>query len=299
MKNKVDEMIKKIEDGINSLSREEIEERNRKEIENHNRLYEEFENAFKKGICCFCNSKLKEFKNKEPCLHWLLHPEGIKKDNFKREKFFEKYSLQQIESYLRWVANTETFGRNINDLTEEDPNQILQLTINFKELEWSLDCKKMDLEGHPNRRFRRYPHYHLQMRINHQRFIDYTDFHIPLTDQDLVELKITKGGSDKIHHFYGRGTGMKDIMDNFDEELLRATKVTDDYKKATIHTSYKIQAEEGKTIPGKRIVEAIKETKKTGKPFIETFNCENAQISAITSLGEGVPEKAKRKKRKR
>jgi hypothetical protein len=98
---------------MSSLPPEEIarvNELNRKEaIEQHKR----FVQAFKTGQCNFCGDALASFDLAKPCRHWLLKPDGVRKEHI--EKVATQFSWGILENYLRWVANEEAFAKNIND----------------------------------------------------------------------------------------------------------------------------------------------------------------------------------------
>ncbi|MBA9079830.1 MULTISPECIES: hypothetical protein [Rufibacter] len=73
-----------IKDFINSLTPEEIEERNNKQLEENQRVYEEFKAAYTKGIYSLDSQPIDSFKLNAPCYHWFLRPKGIKKKHFKK-----------------------------------------------------------------------------------------------------------------------------------------------------------------------------------------------------------------------
>jgi len=47
--------------------------------EENAKQYEDFTDAFSKDCCYLCGMKLSYFSPVEPCFHWLLLPDGIKK----------------------------------------------------------------------------------------------------------------------------------------------------------------------------------------------------------------------------
>jgi hypothetical protein len=86
----------------------------------------------------------------------------------------------QASSFLRWVANEEALARNIIDLRDEGTGKLVELTIRYRQLEWSFSCGESDYLGHSSAsEDSRRPHYHLQMRVNRGAFIRYNDFHPP------------------------------------------------------------------------------------------------------------------------
>jgi hypothetical protein len=116
---------------MSSLPPEEIErvnKLNRKEaIEQHKQFSEA-----KTGRCSFCGDGLTAFDPATPCRHWLLKPEGIRKEHI--EQVATQFSWGVLENYLRWVANEEAFAKNINDLADEGTGKLLELTIKYKNL---------------------------------------------------------------------------------------------------------------------------------------------------------------------
>jgi hypothetical protein len=64
-----------------SLPREEIDRVNqlnrKKAVEQH----KAFSEAFKAGSCSFCGSTLTSFDTAKPCRHWLLKPDGVRKEH--------------------------------------------------------------------------------------------------------------------------------------------------------------------------------------------------------------------------
>jgi hypothetical protein len=124
--------------------------------------YNEFINAFNQDRCYICRKSLATFSVKNPCLHWLLKPKGFKKKNF--IEIANQFGYFQIVSYLRWVSNKESFAKNINDITDElFRSKLIELTIKYKNLEWSFSCSLSDYLGHQDSKHTNYPHYHFQM----------------------------------------------------------------------------------------------------------------------------------------
>ena len=79
--------------------------------------------------------------------------------------------------------------------------------------------------------------------------------------------------------------------------MKRATR-TDDEKKASIHTSYFIEADPGTTISGDEIQNLMDESRRTGTPLWNLLpKLKNAKAQAIVGPGEGVPEIFHRKGR--
>ena len=69
--------------------------------------------------------------------------------------------------------------------------KIIELTIRYQNISWSFSCGESDYQGHPTSQHTKYPHYHLQMLVDHRQLINFNDFHLPLHDKDIwsIELK--------------------------------------------------------------------------------------------------------------
>lgn len=292
------EEIKDMERFIKRLPQEKIDEINKKEIENTKQQYKEFKENFLKGVCYICKSKLDSFDETKPCVHWLLKPSGFKKQHF--NLILQKANYSNIDSYLRWIANQGTPLQNINDLSEERKEAMMfEYIIKYKNFEWSFSCSKSDFEGHKNRRQGKYPHYHFQMRVDHQPFINPKNFHILLSHYDKYVIRVKRNEIKNIVHHDGFGSGMEAFFKNIGpDEILKHAKTTDDEKKASIHTSYIIEADPGTTISGDDIQDLMDESKRTGTPLWNLLpKLKNAKAKAIVSPGEGVPEIFHRKGR--
>ena len=138
----------------------------------------------KSGQCYLCSEALTTFDQAKPCQHWLLKPEGFGKEHF--ERLANQHSWLILENYLRWVANEGAFAKNINDLENEGTGKLVELTINYKNLEWSFSCSASDLSGHEGGgEHSKRPHYHFQLRVDCKPFIKYNDFHLPLSAADV------------------------------------------------------------------------------------------------------------------
>jgi len=188
--------------------------------------HQEFAAAFQRGDCYICGDKISDFNKKRPCIHWLLKPKGFKKKNFRAVA--DRFGVFQIQSYLRWVANQQGFAKHINDLPSEGA-KVLELTIRYENLEWSFSCSESDLNGHGTTQHSKYPHYHFQMRVNQLPFIDYTDFHIHLKEEELLQLGVRKLLPNLVKHSFPFGEGMSEYVNaNTVEALVKHSSSTVD-----------------------------------------------------------------------
>ena len=262
--------------------------------------YQSFLEHFAKGSCYLCVKPLASFSKKSPCPHWLLKPRGFKKKDF--PAIAKRYGYFQIQSFLRWVANRDGFARNINDLPEEGTNgKLFEVTIKYKSLEWAFSCAESDYEGHAKSQHAKHQHYHFQMRIERRPFIDYTDFHVPFSEKDVIEIEAMRALPEKVKQRYSFGEGMRDILnDDTVEHIVNTTvpgKESDDahFKLDTI-----AMAEEGKTISGEDVYQIIQEAKAKGVTVASLMHkLPNARTQVIVTPGPGVVEQAPRSRRKK
>lgn len=288
-------------DFLNSLTPEQIEEGNRRQLEENIRVLNEFKAAYKKGNCSLCYNSLNHFDERQPCFHWFLYPSGIKK------KHFEKYLSYPIgffrfDAYIRWMANLEAPFKNINDLKEEmNPAKVTEYTVKFKNIEWSINIGKTDRQGHKDSKNANFPHFHLQMTVDGRPFLNFNDFHIPLSKEDIATFRMIEEASDKVIWKNTFGEGMSILEDETMLETLDSSmRRTDDIENATFNTSTLIEFPEGKTLSGEMLGQLIEESKKTGTPLRQLIKMHFPDSKSITEIrpGDGVPAMKKRNKRK-
>jgi hypothetical protein len=283
---------------INSLPKEVIEAENKKELEQNSKDFKEFKEALAKGDCFYCGHPISHFSQSKPCFHWLLKPKGFKKKHF--PLLYADKSFHQLEAYLRWVANSDRIGVNINDLVEEkNTSKIIEQTICYKNLEWSFSCSKGDMDGHAHKHEGTMPHYHFQMKVDGNVIINYSGFHIPFQDVDHFYFAMKKGAFDRMEHRHIQGAGMQTIFDNFKPEellnLMRTSTDADDPQKSPFHMETFVMAKPGTTISGDEIAELQKESHKTGVPMAKLLRkLKNVQVSTVIQPGPALPEIAKR-----
>ncbi len=286
---------------LESIPKEEIESQNRLQYEKGKREFEEFIYDLKIGKCYLCGCLMESFDLEKPCFHWFTYPEGIKKKNF--EVYLKNpIGFYQLDSYFRWLANSEKPIVNINDLKDETSStSFLETTYKYKNIEWAFSIGHTDKEGHPNSQVGALPHYHIQMRVDDRVFLKFNDFHIPFSDTDLFNLELLEQAGDKIkfEHLYGNGIGIIE-----DEEKLKiiddTLQVSDDIENAQFHTQTIIEAPEGQTISGDLIHQAIEESRKTKEPVGKIMKrlLSEANITRIISPADGVTKMTKRSGKK-
>lgn len=267
-------------------------EHNKQAREDFNKL----KNALRKGNCSFCSQGITHFYKENPCFHWLLwQSKNLKKKHFYR--LFEQRGFHRTSTYLRWVANCEKPFININDLVEEGKStNIIDLTIRYKNLEWSFICSENDKQGHPGTEEGKNPHYHFQMKKDGHVVINYNGFHLPFTDYDNFCFAMTDGKFDKLRASDGKAAGIQTILDNTaPEDIINNITHSDSEEDALFKNDILIEAEEGHTISGDEIADMIEEREKTGVPLAKLVEkLKNVRLTRIISPGPAVPEKSQR-----
>jgi hypothetical protein len=258
--------------------------------------FQEFLQDFAERRCYLCKKPLASFSNKTPCPHWLLKPKGFKKKHF--TDIANQYGYFQIQSFLRWVANQQAFARNINDLPEEGTaNKLFDVTIRYKNFEWAFSCAPSDYEGHSTSQHARHQHYHFQMRVDGRQFINYSDFHVPFSEMDIINIEAMRALPGKLKQRFSFGEGMSDMLN--EETLEHVVKSSVPSNESEVDASFKLDtiamAEEGKTISGDDLYEIIQEAKAKGVTVASLMHkLPNAQTRVIVTPGPGVVEQAPR-----
>jgi hypothetical protein len=274
---------KELKEYLASLSPEYVEKRNQEEVEENKEMFAEFKDAFSKSCCFLCGNKLDTFYDDEPCFHWFLRPNGIRKKHFK-SYLSEPIGFFRLESYLRWVATTENFIKNINDLeSETSKSKIREVTIKYKNIEWSLHFGKTDLAGHSPSKNADFPH-----------------FHIPFSKYDLIDIKLMDEASDLIKFGHSQAPGMSVIEDdellNKMDELMVAAENMDS---ATFNTQTMAAMPEGMTMDGDKLQLMFKENKETKVPLRHLMKKYFPEVNLVTNIEppDGFPDKKTRNKR--
>jgi len=278
-----------------------IENLNRIQMEHDEIDFIDFKKKLEKGICKYCELDFKSVNIDKICFHWLLRPIGINKKEI--IKVLDHYDCIQIRSYLRWLAQSESFLRNINDLRDEQSsNMIIHETIKYKNIEWSIYCNPNDFIGHSEKRISSTPHYHLQIKIDNKIYFKYSDHHIKLSDYDLFILNMIIKHPDKFAFFPSYGVGIQTVIDNINpEDLLAQMKPSKDESKAQYNVQTFIKTKEGKTIKGDLIYQAIQESKKRNIPIAQVLKEMKLDAEVVIKINpsDNLPDMSNRSKRKR
>lgn len=285
---------------LESLSEEDLARGNEASFRQAQAEYQSFREHFERGFCYLCEKPLASFSKKLPCPHWLLKPKGFKKNDL--PDIAQRYGFFQIQSFLRWVANQDGFARNINDLPDEGTgSKLFEATIKYKNLEWAFSCAESDYQGHATSQHAKHPHYHLQMRVDHRPFINYSDFHLPFSEMDVINIEAMKALPGKVKQRFSFGEGMHDVLnDEMLEHIVHATVPGDVVDEAPFKIDTIAMADEGKTISGDDLYNIIQEAKAKGVTVASLMHkLPNAHTRVIVSPGPGVVEQAPRSGRKK
>jgi len=262
--------------------------------------YGRFKEGFESANCYLCGRPLATFSEKNVCLHWLLKPKGFKKKHFPALGL--TYGFFRMQSYLRWVANQEGFAKNINDLQGQTVNsKISEVTICYRHLEWSFSCGEGDYQGHPSTQHGNHQHFHFQMRVSGKQYINYSDFHVPLSEDDILKIESIRSFPEEFAIDFPFGWGMEDALSKemLPEIIRSATAVRTDDGPNVFNISSVVQAEEGHLISGDDIEDLIEEAKLKNVTLASLLHkLPNARAQIIVSPGSDVVDKAPRNRRK-
>lgn len=293
---KVDLLVSRLQ----SMSPEERDRISSENVERTLAEHEKFIAAFQNHDCYICGKPLSSFSKKTPCLHWLLKPKGFKKNDL--PAIAERFGFFPMQTYLRWVANTQAFAKNINDLADEGTgSKLIELTIRYQNLEWSFSCAPSDYEGHQTSQHAKYPHYHFQMRLDGRQFINFSDFHVPFHEADVLSLETKLRLPEMVKHKFPRGEGMSEVL-NYDtvEALLARSEAADNEGEASLKIDTIVMADEGTTISGEDLYQIIQEAKAKGVTVASLMHkLKNVKTRAFVTPGPGVVEQAPRTGRKK
>lgn len=282
---------------FSSLSKEERDAISNASVESSLKEHAKFVHAFGAGTCYLCRQPLTAFSANQPCLHWLLKPSGFKKEHL--PAVVDRYSMLQMETYLRWVASTEGVVRHINDLSDEGTGKLREVTIRYKHLEWSFSCSVSDLHGHPSTAHSDFPHFHFQMRVNGHPFIRFNDFHLPIAARDAAGLEMALRIPELFKIKFPGGEGADDLLQpkNFDALLSVPTNDVDP-DSAGLEISTMVLAEDEHGIDGTALYELIEKARADGVSIASRLReLPNAKVTTVISPGPGVVEQAPRKGR--
>jgi hypothetical protein len=244
---------------LKTLTPEQVTERNERQRQTAEKEAAEFREAFGLGNCSVCGKSFASYTKGEPCLHWLLRPDGFEKDDLPR--IAEVWGMGQMQLFLRRVANEEG-----------------------------------DYAGHESdSQASRKPHYHFQMRHNGRPYIDYNNFHLPLNANDMRIIEAKRTGAATAR--YAGGEGMSEIFT--DENLERLATMGTPAKvegEGVAKLDQFVIAKGPDGMRGEDIMAAIQKAKAANKPMTEFLRqIPDASVTTIVSPGPGAVEQALRK----
>lgn len=305
MREDINKAAQSFKEHTKSISQGEAIAHFEQQKEQYENEYSSFLEHYEREECYLCGKPFKTISKSEPCVHWLLRRCKFKKKDF--SKITEKYDFYNIYAFLRWVANAESGVRNINNLKDESSERkLFETTIKWKNIEWTLDCSKNDFDGHQSSKTD-FPHWHFQMRIDGNQFINFNDYHIPFTKDDQLKIVLENDpDSGFVHSFGPGGIGMQEHLDRLEddpEEFIANVQTTSNPDEGTVHMQSIIKGPDG-GISGDKINEALDMARNTGKSLAHCFsvvlsNDEEISITTIASPADSVPQIAKRAERKR
>lgn len=278
---------------VESLSEEEIVRGNILQQKRNDEVYEKFITSLKKNECFMCGMHMNTFNESKQCFHWFTYPDRIKKKHF--EKFLSKpLGYFRLDSYFRWLANSEKPIININDLKEETSHtSYIEATIKYKNIEWAFSIGHTDKEGHANSAAGNLPHYHLQMKVNDRIFLKFNDFHIQFTDGDLFDLEMLRQAGDKFEIGYEHGIGMGILEDPDKLKIIDdLMSIPADDTNAAYRRQTFIEAPEGGSISGELIQQAMEECQRTNRPFGKILQdlVIGGKVKTVITASDAVPK---------
>lgn len=286
-----------------SIPPEIIERQNNLIIQQQEQEYASFQKHLRNESCYICGLKMNEFNENSFCLHWFTYPIGIKKKHF--EKILKgnlSFGFTNLDAYFRWLANSENFIGNINDLkSDTSENSYLETTYKYKNIQWAFSIGNTDLEGHKNSAIASAPHYHIEMKVDGNIFIMFNDFHLKFNDQDLFIIEARKQIPENIITTNDVDAGMSFLENEENIDLIKEiSEVTEDYDNATVNYQSVFIFDKDNPITGEMLQEAMRESKVTKKPIglILSEKLKSAKSTIIISPGDGVPKMSKRSGKK-
>jgi hypothetical protein len=257
--------------------------------------FEDFQREFAAERCYVCRKPLRTFASDSPCLHWLLKPNGFKKKNFM--SVAKKFGFFRMQAFLRWVANEDKFAVNINDIRDEGTGKLFESTIRWRHLEWSFSCSHSDFTGHADAFVGANPHFHFQMRVEKRSFINFNEFHPPLTAEDVIYIKSMEL-EPRLRHQFAYGEGIREILENEEalSQVLNSPNTSSAMpEEAPIHLQSVVIANDDAVIHGEDIYAAIQEARAKGVTIASlAHKIPNASAQVFVSPGPGVVEQTPR-----
>ena len=139
------------------------------------------------------------------------------------------------------------------------------------------------------------------MRVDRRPFINFNDFHLPLSEMDVINMAAKIEKPDLIKQRNSFGEGMSDMFSDEVFEQVLNTAVTDgDGEKAPIKFDTFAYAQEGRQVNSDDLADLIEEAKEKGVTVASLIHkLPNAKAKVVVSPGPGVVEQAPRSRGKK
>jgi hypothetical protein len=286
---------------LDSMNEQEHHRQRQEDLQRAEAEHSQFVQGYAKGICYLCGKPFKTLSKNEPCVHWLLRQCKFKKNYL--PLIYERFGYTQMAAFTRWAANQERLHGNINDLLEaKGERKLFEFTVKWKNIEWTFDCSRTDYEGHKDTHSN-FPHYHLQMRIDNRPFINFGDFHLPLSEEDLFYIDMSLAIPESFRQTFGfAGAGMQAASEVDAEIILENAVTVTDENEGIYRMQTMMMAADGETIDGQMIQDMIRESQKTGRTMASMahkYMPDSTGVITVISPAESVPDIARRTERKR
>ncbi len=279
-----------------SIPKDVVEQLQEKEAIQNQHDFVRLCEGLQEGVCYLCGEKIEHIDEKSPCMHWFL-ASSIKKKTLMRY-LSRPLSFFRVQTYLRWVANSDKPFININDVGADVlDNKLHESTIRYKNLEWSFSLGNTDFEGHYGSKVGNCPHYHIQIVRDGYTVVKFNDTHIAFEPIDFLYMEMIRQDAVEVDPSYGAGleslnspTIQEAIMDNI--------SVVNDVTKAQFWTRTLIDPS---TIP-ENFVDEIRELKEIHRDMpmfklIEVLNeLKGYKVQyAVVNVPANSPDKIHRK----
>ncbi|WP_290954253.1 hypothetical protein [Hyphomonas sp.] len=289
-------LLKAFNDRLNAMSEDEVKSLESEQVKRSDDEFKEFKAALSEDNCSLCGRAIKDFVQSEPCLHWLIKSRGFRARYF--QSLADVNGFRSMNSYLRWVANTEAFAKNINDLVaEKQSEKFIEETISYKNLEWSFSCSNSDRQGHAGSHYGSMPHFHFQMKVDGNVTISYNAFHISFTDEDELFFAVESGKIDRLKPGRRYDAGMQALLDLALEnpDFIESLQYTEDESEAMFSTDILIYADQGSVISGDDIADLLERRNKTKESMASLAKeLPNVSVQTIVSPSDNIPDIARR-----
>lgn len=203
------------------LDSDSIKELNDAQVERDAKDFQNLKEKLEKGKCYLCGQSIDYIDPSSPCFHWFLNPKA--KEKQLAMVLNAGKGLLHLYGYLTWGSNSANPFVNIDDTTGIDVNKIFETTIKYKEFEWTFSLAHSDFEGHHGTKSD-FPHFHFQMKKDGKPVIKFNDFHIPFSDNDLIQIGMKQQGV--LDFIPGMEAGINSLKDlspqEFNNFLIRA-----------------------------------------------------------------------------